>query len=61
LAKDDNVIPIPGTTRISRLEENAAATRIVLTKQDLDDIDAVAPTGAAGNRYDDLGMGLVNG
>jgi aryl-alcohol dehydrogenase-like predicted oxidoreductase len=49
LAQGDNVVPIPGTRRRSRLEENAAAARLHLTPEDLADLDAIpAP---AGTRY----------
>ena len=46
LAQGPNVIPIPGTKRVSRLEENAAASAVVLTADDLAELDALpAPTG----------------
>ena len=62
LAKDDNTVPIPGTTKIERLEENAAAVDIEIASDELASIDAVAPKGvAAGDRYDDRGMRTVNG
>lgn len=35
------IVPIPGTTKISRLEENMAAADVELTKQDLDEIESV--------------------
>ena len=41
------VIPIPGTKRVSRLEENAAAADLVLSAEDLALLDALpAPSGA---------------
>jgi len=49
LAQDDRVVPIPGTRRVHRLEENAAATAVALDPEDLDRLDAV-PT-PAGSRY----------
>jgi len=62
LAKDDNVLTIPGTTKLERLEENAAAADVRLTASELAAIDAVSPAGAAaGERYPKRGMGLVNG
>jgi len=62
IGRSDNIVSIPGTTRISRLEENAAAADITLTDDEMDAIDAVAPKGvAAGTRYDELGMRMVNG
>jgi len=62
LAKDDNVLTIPGTTKVERLEENSAAAEVRLTPSELSAIDAVSPEGAAaGERYPKRGMGLVNG
>ena len=46
LAQGDDVVPIPGTKRIERLEENAAAADLTLTNADLDRLEAVAPRGA---------------
>ncbi|MCA8960116.1 MAG: aldo/keto reductase [Planctomycetes bacterium] len=62
LARAPHIIPIPGTTRISRLEENAAAADIELTAEELEAIDAVFPIdAAAGLRYPEAGMRAVNG
>jgi aryl-alcohol dehydrogenase-like predicted oxidoreductase len=36
------IVPIPGTTKLSRLEENNGAANLVLTEADLRDIDAAA-------------------
>ncbi|MFF8870992.1 aldo/keto reductase [Streptomyces massasporeus] len=47
------VIPIPGTRKPSRIEENTAATRIVLTDEQLDLLDGIAAQ-VAGNRYADM-------
>jgi aryl-alcohol dehydrogenase-like predicted oxidoreductase len=61
LSRRDDVIPIPGTSSIKRLEENASAADIQLTQADLDRIDQISPKGAvAGNRYDPAMLGLVN-
>ncbi len=50
-----DIVPIPGTKRRSYLEENAAASEIELTSDDLARIDAAAPAGvAAGERYPDM-------
>lgn len=55
LAQGDDVAPIPGTKRVSYLEENAAATDVVLTADDLAAIDAAFPKdAAAGARYLDM-------
>jgi len=40
-------VPIPGTKRRSRLEENAAASSLVLSAEDLAELDAMpAPVGS---------------
>jgi len=50
------------TTNARRLKENIAAADIVLNAADLARIAAAAPSGvAAGQRYDESGMRLVNG
>jgi aryl-alcohol dehydrogenase-like predicted oxidoreductase len=55
LAQGDDVVPIPGTKRVRYLEENVAATEIVLTADDLLRLDEVFPRGAAaGDRYADM-------
>jgi aryl-alcohol dehydrogenase-like predicted oxidoreductase len=47
LAQGEQVVPIPGTKRVSRLEENAAAAELVLSADDLALLDALpAPTGS---------------
>ena len=52
LAQDENFAPIPGTKKVSRLEENAAALNVELSKSDLEQIDAIFPPDvAAGGRY----------
>jgi aryl-alcohol dehydrogenase-like predicted oxidoreductase len=62
LARHDDVIPIPGTSSLARLEENAAAVDVRLTTEELDAIEKASPKGvAAGKRYDAGMMGLVNG
>jgi aryl-alcohol dehydrogenase-like predicted oxidoreductase len=61
LAQGEDVVPIPGTKSRKRLEENAAASAISLSKADLARIDEVAPKGAAaGDRYPAAFMTLVN-
>ena len=42
LAQKPWIVPIPGTTKLSRLEENIGAVAIELTPTDLRDIDAAA-------------------
>jgi aryl-alcohol dehydrogenase-like predicted oxidoreductase len=59
LSRGDDVIPIPGSTRIERVIENAGATRVTLTREDIRALDALAPT-VAGERYAEGGMRAVN-
>jgi len=52
LAQGEDIVPIPGTKRRTYLEENIGALDVMLSKADLDRIDAVLPAGAAtGTRY----------
>jgi len=62
LAQHPSIVPIPGTTHLTRLEENLAAQKITLTPSDLQRIEAVAPRGVAvGQRYHPGVMHLLNG
>jgi aryl-alcohol dehydrogenase-like predicted oxidoreductase len=62
LAQGSHIVPIPGTTNVTRLKENLAAADIMLSAADLQRIAAVAPSGvASGERYDETGMRFVNG
>ncbi|WP_243383400.1 aldo/keto reductase [Geothrix alkalitolerans] len=62
LAQGRDIVPIPGTTRRSHLDENLAALEIALTPVELVQIEAVAPKGAAaGPRYPEATMAHVNG
>jgi aryl-alcohol dehydrogenase-like predicted oxidoreductase len=55
MAQGDDIVPIPGTTKVKNLEENVAATDVQLTDDDLRRLDEVAPKGAAsGDRYADM-------
>jgi aryl-alcohol dehydrogenase-like predicted oxidoreductase len=55
MAHGEDIVPIPGTTRVKNLEENVASLDIELTDDDLRDLDAVFPMGAAaGDRYPDM-------
>jgi aryl-alcohol dehydrogenase-like predicted oxidoreductase len=52
LAQKPWIVPIPGTTKLHRLEENIGAVAIQLTSADLHEIDAAASKIAAqGARY----------
>lgn len=55
LAQNPNIVTIPGTRSIARLEENIAAGEVTLTQQDLIEIDSLFPRGVtAGDRYPDM-------
>jgi len=61
LAQGHGIVPIPGSKRRERLEENAAAADIQLTPDDRREIDALLPAGiAAGTRYAEGGMKTIN-
>jgi len=61
LAQGEDMVPIPGTKRRSYLEENAAASEIELTEEDLARLDELAPRGAAvGMRYPEAMMRYVD-
>jgi aryl-alcohol dehydrogenase-like predicted oxidoreductase len=52
LHRADDVAPIPGTRRVERLEENAAAADIELDQEQLRELDELFPPGVtAGERY----------
>lgn len=54
-------LPIPGTKRVKYLEENTGAVDIVLTNDELEQIEAVSPkTAIAGERMTAEGMSAVN-
>lgn len=60
LAQRAFIVPIPGTRRAERIDENAGATAVALSADDVADLDGlVARLGVAGNRYDDAGMAAV--
>lgn len=61
LAQGEDIIPIPGTKRRERLEENLRALEVALSDDDLRGIEEAAPVGvAAGTRYPQAGMQTVN-
>ncbi|CAM3541295.1 aldo/keto reductase [Occultella aeris] len=60
LAKQPWIVPIPGTRRIERVEENAAATGVGLSADEVADLDALTDRiPVSGNRYNDAGMAMV--
>jgi len=61
LAQGADVVPIPGTKRRKYLEENAAAMNVILTQQDLRQINEVFPPDAvSGGRYPEHMMSFIN-
>ncbi|NUP74191.1 MAG: aldo/keto reductase [Sinomonas sp.] len=55
LAQGEDVVPIPGTKRVTYLEENAAAREIELSADELEAIEDAVPRGAVvGSRYGDM-------
>ncbi|CAG2152190.1 Aldo-keto reductase IolS [Cupriavidus campinensis] len=61
LARGEHVVPIPGTRRIANLDDNLGALDVQLGAQDLADIEAVFPAGAAaGTRYAAAVMGMLS-
>ena len=55
LSRGPDVVPIPGTKRRKYLEENAGASKIQLTQDELAQIEKIAPKGVAtGARYPDM-------
>jgi aryl-alcohol dehydrogenase-like predicted oxidoreductase len=55
LSRGSDVVPIPGTKHVRRVEENAAAAEIRLSSAELAELDVALPVGAAsGPRYPDM-------
>lgn len=60
LAQQPWIVPIPGTRRTSRIQENAAATQVALSADEHADLDALAARiGVHGDRYNEYHLGLV--
>ncbi len=53
LTRGDDIAPIPGTKRVSRLEENAAADAVTLSTEQVARLTAIEPP--VGDRYADMG------
>ena len=60
LSRGEDVVPIPGTKRRVYLEQNVDALDVELTVEELERIDAELPA-AAGDRYHEHGMSLLDG
>ncbi|MFI6366242.1 aldo/keto reductase [Nocardia sp. NPDC050630] len=59
LTRGDDIAPIPGTRRVSRVEENTAADAIELNAAQLDRLNNLTP--AAGERHDEANMATIDG
>jgi aryl-alcohol dehydrogenase-like predicted oxidoreductase len=61
LAQKPWFVPIPGTTKRHRLEENSAAAEVELTSEDLREIDeAAASMTAQGERYSEANQRMID-
>lgn len=62
LAQKPWIVPIPGTTKLHRLQENVGGAEVDLTPDDLRALsELLASQPVLGNRYTDAGMAMVNG
>ncbi len=62
LAQGDDLVPIPGTKRRKYLDENVGALEVTLSAAELEELNEVFPPDvAAGSRYPEQAMGLLNG
>lgn len=61
LAQKPWIVPIPGTTKLHRLEENICSAAIILNDSDLSEINAaVSKIDVQGHRYSEAGQKMVN-
>ncbi len=60
LAQQPWIVPIPGTRRRGRIDENAGSTQVALSADEVADLDALAArVGVQGDRYNPAGMAMV--
>jgi aryl-alcohol dehydrogenase-like predicted oxidoreductase len=59
LSRGNDIVPIPGSTRAERVEENARAVDVKLSADDIVLLDTIAPA-VVGDRYAEAGMRAVN-
>jgi aryl-alcohol dehydrogenase-like predicted oxidoreductase len=57
LTKGDDIAPIPGTKRVTRVEENVAADDVVLTAGQIKRLDELTP--ASGGHHNDAQMEMI--
>ncbi len=61
LAQGEDIITIPGTKGIKKLEENIASEKVQFTQEDLQSIEAIMPSGiVSGTRYPEKFMQALN-
>jgi aryl-alcohol dehydrogenase-like predicted oxidoreductase len=61
LAQKPWIVPIPGTTKLERLDENLAAANVELTEADLSEIRTAAEAITVyGNRYSEANQRMIN-
>jgi len=58
LTKGDDIAPIPGTKRVTRVEENIAADAVELSPAQVAALDALTP--AAGDHHDEEQMRMLD-
>ncbi|HXI88241.1 MAG TPA: aldo/keto reductase [Parvularculaceae bacterium] len=62
LSKGDDIIPIPGTKKFGRLDENVGAVDVALSAEDVAAIEkAVPPSAVSGARYPEQASSSLNG
>jgi aryl-alcohol dehydrogenase-like predicted oxidoreductase len=58
LAQGDDIAPIPGTKRVSRVEENTAADQLELSDEQIERLNHLTPV--AGERHEEAQMAVVD-
>jgi len=58
LAQGDDIAPIPGTKRVSRVEENTAADGIELSAEQVERLNDLIP--ATGERHNEANMSVID-
>jgi aryl-alcohol dehydrogenase-like predicted oxidoreductase len=58
LAQGDDIAPIPGTKRVSRVEENTAADQLQLSAEQIERLNGLTP--AAGERHEEAQMATID-
>src|SRR5206468_766467 len=58
LAQGDDIAPIPGTKRVSRVEENTAADSVELSTEQIERLNNLTP--ASGERHEEGNMAVID-